>query len=66
MVCLIDVYIPKNIINTYFTINNCLFWSVNLNQNADLYTCKYTAHGIKYDSSAYFSFHMGEHVEKRP
>ena len=69
-----NIYIPKKVINIYisymlnswlrnlntdFTLNNCLFWSVKLNKNADLDKYKYSGFSIGFDSHLEFSFADG-------
>ena len=65
-----NIYIPKKVINlytsytldqqlgnlnTYFTLNNCLFGSVKLTKNADLDKYKYSGYGIGFDSRSEFA-----------
>ena len=73
--CLIkNVFIPKKVINleisytlgpqlrnlsTYFTLDDCLFGSVKLIKNADLYKYKYTGYGKGFDSRSKFLFKHG-------
>ena len=42
-------------LNTDFTLNNCLFWSVKLTKNADLEKYKYSGYGIGLNSRSEFS-----------
>ena len=52
-------------LNTDFTLNNCLFGSVELSNNADLDKYKYSGYGIKFDCCSEFSFldgSMGKNV----
>ena len=48
-------YVLLTELNTDFTLNNCLFWSVKLTKNADLEKYKYSAYGIGFDSRSEFS-----------
>ena len=65
------IYIPKKVIhlyisyilnpwlrnlNTYFTLNSCLFGSAKLNKNAHLDKYKYSDYGIGFDSRSEFLF----------
>ena len=69
-----NILIPKNEINlnisykinpqlrksnTDFTLNNCLFGSVKLPKNADLYKCKYSGYIIEFDFRSEFLFTDG-------
>ena len=49
------------IVNTDFTLVNCLFGSVKLIKNADLDKHKYTGHGIGFDSRSKFLFTGGSY-----
>ena len=44
------------ILNTYFTLDNCLFGSATLLKNADLDKYKYNGFGIGFDSCSDFLF----------
>ena len=68
--CLIksNISIPKKEINlcicygnlnTDFTLNNCLFGSVKLTENADNDKYKYSGYSIRFDSPSVFSFTNG-------
>ena len=46
-------------LNTNFTLNNCLFGSVQLTKNADLSKYSYRDYGIGFDSRSEFSFTDG-------
>ena len=49
------------ILNTYFTLDNCLFGSATLLKNADLDKCKYNGFGIGFDSCSEFLFTDGSY-----
>ena len=51
-------------LNTNFTLNNCLFASVELTKNADLNKNKYSGYGIGFNSCSEFSFTDMEAWEK--
>ena len=62
---LVNLYIPYTLIpwlrilNTYFTLNHCLFGSTKLTKDADPDKCKYGSYGIGFDSCSEFSFTDG-------
>ena len=43
-------------LNTFFSLGNCLFWSVKLTKDADLDKYKYTGYSIIFDSCSQFLF----------
>ena len=47
------------LMNTYFTLNNCLFGSVKLTKNADPDEYKYSGYSTGFDSRSEFSFPDG-------
>ena len=47
------------ILNTDFTLENCLFGSVKPTRNDDPDKCKYSGYGIVFDSPLEFSFTDG-------
>ena len=49
------------ILNTYFTLDNCLFGSATLLKNSDLDKCKYNGFGIGFDSCSEFLFTDGSY-----
>ena len=73
--CLINnIYIPRKVINIYiyytlnplsrnlntvFTLNNCLFGSINLIKNADSDKYKYSGYDIGFNSRSELSFRDG-------
>ena len=48
----------------YFTLGNCLFGSVELTKNADVYKYKYSGYGIGFDTCSYFLFTYGSYGKK--
>ena len=69
-----NIFIPKKVIklyisytlspclrnlNTYFTLNNCTFRSVELTKNADSNKYKYSGYGIEFDPRSEFLFTDG-------
>ena len=62
---MINLYISDKVnpwlrnLNTSFTLNNCLFGSVNLSKNAYRDKYKYSGYGIGFDSCSEFSFTGG-------
>ena len=56
---------PRLVLNTLFTLNNCLFGSVKLTNNADSDKHKYSRYDIGFDSPSEFLFtdgRMGKNV----
>ena len=49
------------ILNTYFTLDNCLFGSATLLKNADLDKYRYNGFGIGFDSCSDFLFTDGNY-----
>ena len=66
----INLYMPYilspwlRILNTDFTLENCLFRSVKLTKNADSRKYKYSCYGTGFDSRSEFSYTDGI-VEKK-
>ena len=57
---IVNIYIVYEIdryvnINSYSTLENCLFGAVKLTKHVDIDLCKYSGYGIGFDRKGFFS-----------